>query len=246
MSTLKRKVDGDEDQSARVRDFRRELNANSRLGMPAPTLPIPPPSRQSSQMQQRDRPAQPFMFGDYPRDNVFPKEQHYRRSNDEDRRPPETPRQNFSHQGQHYQRPPQTPQQSFFSRTDIPQTAVGSNPPFRNPFPGTRSYTSATPQLDNRSSYLSPPTSLLASHFSDHRYAPAQRSQTTLGSSGASPFFSRPSSVVGRLGGDGNMFSGEYLQRPQSSRPNASRVSGGQGGLGGLLEDSPKERRVYR
>jgi hypothetical protein len=66
VNTLKRKDEGDKDQSARVKDFRRELNANSRLGMPAPTLPIlPSPLRQSSQMQQRDRPVQYFMSGVY-------------------------------------------------------------------------------------------------------------------------------------------------------------------------------------
>jgi hypothetical protein len=286
-NNLKRKADDNDDQSSRVRDFRRELNANSRLGMPTPTLPIPPASRQSSHMLQHDRPAQPFISRDdyntatgngFRQDDELNKEQSFHRSNDEEIfiRPQKNSRQNFSEQGQNYQRLPPTPQQPFFARTDIPQTPVGSNPPFRSPFPGTRSYTSANPQQENRISYLSPPTSRpgLEHHYrgnsnpnvtpskgrislppqsSDHRYTVPilSRSQTmNMGSSGASPFFSRPSSVAAGFGGNGvNTFGGEFLQRPQSSRPNANQVTGGLGellrGSGGFM-DRPGLRRTVR
>ncbi|KAA8899515.1 hypothetical protein FN846DRAFT_173080 [Sphaerosporella brunnea] len=278
-NTLKRKVDDTEEQNTRIRDFRRVLNANVRIGMPPPVLPIPTsshsPRNPQNQMLQHGLPAQAFMNKDhyaapnhqgFRQNNGFEEEQRFQCSNDEYTQQMANHR-SFQNQNQNYQRPPQTPQQSFFSRTDIPHTPINSNPPFRNPFPVSRSYTG-----EHRISYLSPPTSRpgfehhyrgnanpnitpskgrlsLAPPSSSHHYpiSSMSRSQTMdMGSSGVSPFFSRPGSVAG----DGrNTFEGPFMQRPQSSRPSMEH---GTGGLGALLNgsgnymDRPGLRRSVR
>jgi len=187
--------------------------------------------------------------------------------------------QNFSNSHQGYQNPPQTPRQPFVPQ-DASQS-FNPNPPFRTPLPLQRTYATDPSQQDNQVSYLSPPTSRTGFQYHmNNRSSPAapqsrlslapqtssgypysasvanprgrEGSTTYTGGSGASPFFSRPTSVAAFGNNSRSAFQTPFLrgQRPQSAMPNAS--GHGNGGLGELLRgsggfmDRPGLRRSVR
>ncbi|KAF8541547.1 hypothetical protein BDD12DRAFT_947089 [Trichophaea hybrida] len=285
---LKRKADTAHDEESRVRDFRRELNG--RHGMPPPAIPIPRPSsnmprtQQSSMLQHKQQAKQYIPRDNYEgyrntlqQGNDLQQQQFFQRPNDRGFSYPQNQYSSNSHQG--YQVPPQTPRQPL-----IPQdTSQSFNPnsPFRTPLPMQRTYANDPLQQDNRSSYLSPPTSRTGyqSHMNSLSSPTASRGRLSLapqtssgypyppsianprrgedatinpGGRGASPFFSRPTSVASSSFGNnsGRAFQTPFLQRPQSAVPNPNTHSNG--GLAELLKgsggfmDRPGLRRFVR